>query len=288
MSKKLCGLTLALILALSLSVCGGDLAPKAIAEAAPVTIENTVLLDRDGLTVTAKELTEDSLWGTGVKVLIENDTQENLGVQCNSLVVNGHMISDLFACSVAAGKKANDTIEFSSSSLEAAGITTVADIAISLHVYDDDSYQTLFDSEEVELRTSAYGTVEQAAADDGTELYDRDGVRIVGRYVDEDSFWGAGVRLFIENNYGQNIIIQCGDMSINGFMVTPFFSCAVNDGRRAIDDISILSGELEGNDITLVDDIELTFTIVDPDTYRTIVETDPIAFSTKAGTDLEP
>jgi hypothetical protein len=303
MIRKLFGLTLALILVFSLSACGGSSTQKPItddestqtstvdqsttqesestAETTAVTIENTVLLDQDGLIITAKELVDDSIWGMGVKVLIENNTEENLGVQCNSLIVNNYMITDLFSCSVAAGKKANDTIYLSSSGLEAAGITTISDIVISFHVYDSDTYDTLFDTDEIELKTSAYGTVEQPVMDDGKELYNQDGIRIVGKYVDENSFWGAGVLLFIENNYGENITVQCDNMSINGFMVTPYFSCAVNNGRMALDDITIMSSDLEENDITSVDDIELVFKIFNPDTYQTIVETDPITFSTK-------
>lgn len=303
MIRKLFGLTLALILVFSLSACGGSSTQKPItddestqtstadqsttqesestAETTAVTIENTVLLDQDGLIITAKELVDDSIWGMGVKVLIENNTEENLGVQCNSLIVNNYMITDLFSCSVAAGKKANDTIYLSSSGLEAAGITTISDIVISFHVYDSDTYDTLFDTDEIELKTSAYGTVEQPVMDDGKELYNQDGIRIVGKYVDENSFWGAGVLLFIENNYGENITVQCDNMSINGFMVTPYFSCAVNNGRMALDDITIMSSDFEENDITSVDDIELVFKIFNPDTYQTIVETDPITFSTK-------
>lgn len=303
MIRKLFGLTLALILVFSLSACGGSSTQKPItddestqtstvdqsttqesestAETTAVTIENTVLLDQDGLIITAKELVDDSIWGMGVKVLIENNTEENLGVQCNSLIVNNYMITDLFSCSVAAGKKANDTIYLSSSGLEAAGITTISDIVISFHVYDSDTYDTLYDTDEIELKTSAYGTVEQPVMDDGKELYNQDGIRIVGKYVDENSFWGAGVLLFIENNYGENITVQCDNMSINGFMVTPYFSCAVNNGRMALDDITIMSSDLEENDITSVDDIELVFKIFNPDTYQTIVETDPITFSTK-------
>jgi len=302
--KKLLGLALALMLLLSLAACGGSSTQKAIStsdeseqssaaeqstgteteepsEAAAATIEETVLLDQDGLVITAKELVEDSIWGMGVEVLVENNSEEDLGVQCNSLIVNDYMISDMFSSSVAAGKKANDTIYLSSTDLEAAGITTIADIVFSFHVYDGDTYSTLFDTDEIELKTSAYGTVEQPAMDDGKELYNQDGIRIVGKYVDEDSFWGAGVLLFIENDYGEDIIVQCDDMSINGFMVTPLFSCAVNNGRMAIDDITILASELEENDITSVDDIELVFKILNPDTYYTIVETAPIAFSTK-------
>ena len=84
----------------------------------------------------------------------------------------------------------------------------------------------------------------------------------------------------IENNYGENIIVQCDNMSINGFMVTPYFSSTVNDGRMALSDITILSSDLEDNGIEKIEDIELVFHIINPDTFATIFETDPIAFST--------
>jgi predicted small lipoprotein YifL len=298
MTKKIFALMMAWLLVFSLSACGDSSTQKPITddEVAPssttqgsdsstesvaVTIDETVLLDRDGLLITAKEFVDDTIWGQGVKVSIENNMGEDIAVQCNSLVANNYMISDLFSCSVVDGKKANDTIYLSSSELEAAGIATISDIVFSFHVINDDSYTTLFDTDEIELKTSAYGTVEQPVTDDGKELYNQDNIRIVGKYVDENSFWGAGILLFIENNYGENIIVQCDDMSINGFMVTPFFSCTVNNGRMAVDTILIFSSDLEENDITAVDDIELIFNILNSDTYETIDETDTIAFSTK-------
>jgi hypothetical protein len=70
-------------------------------------------------------------------------------------------------------------------------------------------------------------------------------------------------------------------MSINGFMVTPLFSSTVNSGRMALDDITILSSDLEDNDIEVIEDIELIFNILNSNTYETIVDTDPISFSTK-------
>lgn len=293
MMKKFLGLMLVCILVLSLSACfesptqtpikdndspststeepsTPSLEPEDqdVAEDPDVTIEETILLDQDGLVITAKKLVDDPIWGIGLQVLIENNTEDNLGVQCNSLIVNNYMITDLFSSSVAAGKKANETIYLSSTELEAAGIKTISDIVVSFHVFEDDSYSTLFDTDEIEIQTSAYGTVEQPAMDDGKELFNQDGIRIIGRYVEEDSFWGAGVLLFIENNYGENIIVQCDNMSINGFMVTPYFSSTVNDGRMALSDITILSSDLEDNGIEKIEDIELVFHIINPDTFE--------------------
>ena len=116
--------------------------------------------------------------------------------------------------------------------------------------------------------------------DEGQELYNENGIRIVGKYVDENSFWGAAVLLYIENNSGKNRIIQCDDMSINGFMITPYFSSTVYDGKKAIDEITLMSSDLEENGITSIEDIELKFNIMDED-FMNNVETDAISFSAK-------
>jgi hypothetical protein len=236
------------------------------------TIYETVLLDQDGIRITAKEIVNDSIWGKGIKVLIENESDKNVGVQCNTLVVNNYMISDLFSGTVAAGKKDNETITLLSTGLEEAGIDTISEINVSFHIFDADSYDTMFDTDEITIKTSAYGKVDQPVMDSGTELLNKDGVRIVGKYVTEDSFWGAGVLLFIENTSDKDVLVQSDNMSINGYMVTPYFSCQVNKGRMALDTITILSSDLEENNISEVKDLELNFSIINPKNYDTIFE----------------
>lgn len=242
------------------------------------TIDEMLLFDKEGVRVTAKELVDDPIWGKGINVLIENESDKNVTVQCNTVVVNNYMMSDIFSSSVAAGKKDNETITLMSSGLEAAGIDTIAEVNIRFSVVDED-YETLFDTDEITLKTSAYGTVTQPAVDEGKELLNQAGVRIVGNYVEEDSIWGAGVQLFIENTSEKDVIVQCDDMSINGFMVTPYFSCQVNKGRLALEAITIMNSDLEENDITEIKDLELTLLIVDAESYDTIYESDPIPFT---------
>ena len=258
-------------------------ATEAATEAAKddITIEEQVLIDQDGLKVTAKEYVVDPIWGPGVKVLIENDSDKNLGVSCNALIVNNYMVTDLFSKTVAAGKKANETLNFLSGSMEKAGIDTPGQIEIYFHVFNSDTYESVFDTDCVTIKTSAYDTMETVKLDDGHELYNEDGLRIVGKYVDENSIWGTAVLLYIENNTGKNIGVQADDMSINGFMVQPFFSATVYDGKMSINDITIMQADLDNNDIKSIDEIELKFHIYDSSTYMTIKDTDAIKFSTK-------
>lgn len=254
-------------------------APETEEDSASVTIEEQVLVEQDGIKITALEMTEDSIWGEGVKLLIENDSDKNVGVGCNALIVNNYMITDLFSTSVAAGKKANETMYFTSNQLEAAGITNVGQIEIYFHIYDSDSWERMFDPECAVIQTSAYNEMDTDAEVNGKELYNQDGIRIVGQYVDEDSFWGMAVLLYAENTSGKNVTISCDDMSINGFMVSPIFSSTVYDGKKSFDDITIFSSDLESNGIETVEDIELNFHIYDPDDLSTVADSGPISFT---------
>lgn len=244
------------------------------------TIEESVLIDKDGIKITAKEYVSDSIWGDGIKLLIENSSAKDYTVGCDALIVNDYMITDLFASEIAAGKNANETMYLSSTELKAAGIDSVGKVEMYFHAYDSD-FDYLFQNEYTEIQTSEFANMDTTPNDAGTELYNENGIKIVGKTVDENSFWGTAILLYIENTSGKNVGISVDDMSINGFMMSPFFSTTVYDGKKAIDDITVFSSDLEENGIESIDEVELKFHIYDADSYSTITDTDPITFSAK-------
>lgn len=246
---------------------------------AEAVIEEQILLDENGIKVTATGMKTDSIWGDGIGLLIENNTTQNIGVGCNALIVNDYMITDLFSSTIAAGKKANETMYISSTELEAAGITNIGQVEIYFHIFDGDSFETLWDSECITIQTSEYANMDTDAMTEGQELYNQDGIRIVGQYVDENSFWGTAVLLYIENTSQKNVGITCENMSVNGFMVSPVFSSSVYSGKKAVDDITIFSSDLENNGIERVEEIEVNFHIYDTDSYSTICDTGAINFN---------
>ena len=246
-----------------------------------ITIEEQVLVDQDGLKITALGYDVDSIWGDGIKVLIENDTDKDLSITCDALIVNDYMIGDLFYTDIAAGKKANDTIRLYTSELKEAGIDTVGKIEIYFRAFDSDTYEDYLKTDCVTIETSAYDNMDTTVDDAGTELYNEDGIRIVGKTVDENSFWGTAILLYIENNSGRNVAITVEDLSVNGFMLSPSFYADVYDGKKAIEDITLFSSDLEENGITSIDQVELKFHIFDPETFDYSIDSDPITFSTK-------
>lgn len=243
------------------------------------TIEEQVLLDKEGIKVTALEYATDSIWGDGVKLLVENNTDTNYTVSCEALIVNDCMITDLFSSSVAAGKKSNETLYLSSSELEASGIEVIGKIEVYFRVYNSDNWNGFLSGEYAEIKTSLYDSMSTAKKDDGTELFNSNGVRIVGKSVDEKTFWGKALLLYCENTSGQNVTISVDDMSVNGFMVHPYFVTTIYNGKMVIDAIDLFSSDLESNGITSIENIELNFRIYNSDTYQTIAESGAITMT---------
>ena len=246
------------------------------------TIDEQVLIDENGLKITATGVEDDSIWGLGIRLLIENTSDTDYGVGCSALIVNDYMITDLFSSQITAGMSANDTMYLSSSELDAAGIDKIGKIEVDFRVYDTSTYMTLFDPDTVTIENSLYDEMDTEPDDSGIELYNDNDIRIIGKYVDENSFWGAGILLYIENNSDNKITVQCESIAINGFMVDGLLSCEVYPHRRAIDDITLFSSDLEDNNITSIDDISLSFRIYDPDSYNQIDTTEQITFSAAA------
>lgn len=245
-----------------------------------VSIDEQVLLDKDGIKITATEYTTDTILGDGIKLLVENNTDTTYTIGCDALIVNDYMITDLFSSEVTAGKKSNETMYLSSSELEAAGIDTVGKVEMYFHAFSSDDWSNyLFQNEYCEIQTSEYENMDTTPNDEGTELYNANGIRIVGKAVDENSFWGTAILLYIENTSGTNVGISVDEMSINGFMMEPYFSTTCYDGKKSIDAITVFSSDLEANGIESIEEAELKFHIYNADTYDTIADSDPVTFS---------
>ena len=244
-----------------------------------VTIEETVLLDESGIKITAIGL-EDGWFGTDLKLLIENNGDKNVTVQARNSSVNGFMVDTMMSEDVVAGKKANTTLTFSTGGLKEANIATVANMEFVFHIFETDSWDTYLDSAMIVLETSAADGYEQTVDDSGTVFYDTDGIKIVGKGLStDDSIFGPGLIVYIENNTEKNITVQVRDTSVNGFMVDPSMSQDVVSGKKAISAVTFFSSDLEENGIEDITEIETSFHIFDMDSWDGIADTEAIVIN---------
>ncbi|MGM9973635.1 MAG: hypothetical protein ACI33K_06315 [Clostridiaceae bacterium] len=244
------------------------------------TIEEQVLFDDQNIKITAKSLeVSGSLFGPEIKLIIENNSTENITVQANHVSVNGIMVDNSLSSDVAAGKKANDALTLYSSELELASIDTIKDIEFIFNIFNTDTWDTIVLSDRINITTSA-ASYEQAYDDSGTVALDENGIKIVVKKIDsEESFWGADVLVYIENNREQDVTIQAQNVSVNGFMVDPIFSSDVLAGKKAFDTITFMESDLTDNSITDITDIELSFHIFDLASWDTIFDSSTIRIS---------
>lgn len=250
-------------------------ASEAEQETQDVTLAETVLFDQDGIRITATGLSTDSLFGPELNLLVENDSAQNIVVQPNYCLVNGYMMDGLLSADVAAGKKANDTLDFLSNALARCGIETITDIELDLVVSDGDSWQTLYETGPVILQTSAAGQYTQTYDDSGEEIYNQNGIRVVAKSVNDDLF-GMGIKFYLENNTDKAVIVNADNVSVNGYMMTDLFYSDLAPRSHAVDTLTLLGSELEDNHIDTITDAELSLQITDADYYQTIDSTAPI------------
>ena len=231
------------------------------------TLDDTVLVDEDGVKITATGLT-NTTYSVDLALTIENNSGKDLsfisgslGYSCNS--INGYMVDDGYLnCDVADGKKANDTISFGYDALMLYGIDEIADMEIGISMTDDD-YNTAYTGPR-QLKTSVaethdYGadhyqeTITSKAAMNtyGYEmvhfsqdtLYDQNGVKLLSSGILSNQNGEAALVLELENSTDSTVYLYTSNIAINGLLVNNsiWSSDAINPGRRRIVEIMLSS-----------------------------------------------
>lgn len=242
-----------------------------------ITVSENLIYDKDDLKVTVKSLKFDGWLGPELKLLIENDTDRTLTFQAKDVVINGFMIDPYMSADVAPGKKVNDGLTITESALELANIETIQYIELRFRIIDFENYTNSFDTERIRIETSADPGYVQTVDDSGQLMAERDGIRIILKELEtEDSFWGADIFVLVENNSEKDVSVQVRDVSVNGFMISPSFHVDVLAGTKVFSKLSFFESDLEENDITDIEELELYFHVFDKEGWDTLFDTEVI------------
>jgi len=263
-----------------LEAATGESEPETETPMGDVTVNEQVVLDEQGVRVTVLSLEDDNWFGPTLKLLIENNTEKNLTVQTRNTSVNGVMMDPYFSCDVAAGKKANGDLSFLSTDFSDAGITTLQAIELSFYVYDTETWNEVFTTGMVTVQTTAPASFQQTFDITGTEVFNAKDIRFVVLGLDEnDPAWGSNVRVYVENNSTRNITVQLTDVSVNGYMIDPYYYSALLPGKVAFDRITFFQSDLDDNHISSLETLEFRIHIYDTDSWNTVVDSDVIALT---------
>ncbi|MCR5005993.1 MAG: hypothetical protein K6A77_08810, partial [Clostridiales bacterium] len=187
-----------------------------------IMIEEQVLLDQDGIKITARSTTEPTEGTPLVTLEYENQTDHTLGFVGRDMTLNGYTFEDGSSMQpVEAGSTVQDIVYYyTSPTFEYLGITpeTIGEIGITFRVNDQETLEDVIEIP-AQIKTAAYDSMEVKKLEDGTELYDKDGLHITGKYVEADSLFGTGILLFVENGMDQKVDLWPYYAEFNGIEV---------------------------------------------------------------------
>lgn len=130
-----------------------------------------------------------------------------------------------------------------------------------------------------EETSSAAGEEPAAAVAVNQVLLDEIGIKITYTGMEMTEEGNAELRMTVENNSEQPILVNVQDFSANGMMMNAMFATQVTPGKKSNDELTIYASTLEENGVTAVESVEFSLVVFNDDTLDTIVETDLIALT---------
>lgn len=270
--KKMTAYLLGLALMISMTACSsadsddsGENNDNTPVETEEISFEEITVVDNEQCTIKITGIEPDNMWGYTLNAYLENKSEDKTYMfSVQNASVNGLQTDPLFATTVAAGKKSNEEINFSED-LSSYGLTDFTDIQLTFRVYDNDDWM----ADDVALQTVhiyPYGEdkattfVRESQSTDHV-IVDNENVTIIVTGYDEDGIWGYTMHLYLVNKTDSEVMFSVDDVSVNGFMADPFWAASVAAGKAAFSDVSWSDSTFEENDITTVEEIEMTWSV---------------------------
>lgn len=289
--KKFISIMLVALMVLMLAACGDAEAdevstPDAVTEGniavqdetqeteneTEIVFEEMTVVDNEYCTIKITEIIPDDMWGYTLKLFLENKSSDVTYMFAGeSAAINGIEIEPFFASEIAPGKKANEEIILLDTELTENGVIEYTDIELSFRVYDTNDWMADAVAEESvhiypygEANATAY--VRQPQPDDHV-IIDNENVTVIVTGYDQDGLWGYTVNLFLVNKTDTTVMFSAEEVSVNGFMLDPFYASSVSAGKSEFSSMSWFDTDFEDNGIENVENIELTFRAYNEDDW---------------------
>ena len=298
--KRIIALILSVLMLLSLAACGGEETPAptepAVAATVPIqetdeptaaptdaatepgetvpVMAETVLADNENITFTVKSAEFSEHVGLQLQVQCVNKTDRNLMFSWDMVSVCGYMFDPMWAEEVAAGKTANSTVSFDTYQLEKMGIASVDEISFTLRIYDSENWmeaplvQEAFTVYPTGLNAETLNLPPREEMGGQAVVAEDENVRFIIEWADAEDTEEYTVYVYMENKTDRNLMYAWDMVSVNGFMVDPFWSATVAAGKKAVDTVTFYRSDLEANGIETVSEIEFTLTVSDYDNWE--------------------
>lgn len=117
---------------------------------------NQVIYNENGLKITFTGITApkagDIFKEHKINLKLENTSTKDYLVQVRDFSVNGVMMSELFSCTVTAGKTAIDSIDVFDSALTEKGLTAINDAEFNFYIANNDNWLENYESDTITVK----------------------------------------------------------------------------------------------------------------------------------------
>lgn len=223
-----------------------------------ISFEEIIAVDNDCCIIKIIDFELNSFLGCKATLFLESkstDTTYMFAVRGAS--VNGIDIPVAFGKEVAPGKKANAELTFPNDLPKDIDFT---DIELTFYVYDNNNWMA---DPVAEKTVHIYPYGQENATQYIREPQESDTVLVDNEYVtaiitgyEIDDIWGYSANIYLVNKTDVEVMFAVDEVSINGFMVDPFWARSVRSGMSTFSSISWYESTLEENGIKTVENIE--------------------------------
>lgn len=107
-------------------------------------------------------------------------------------------------------------------------------------------------------------------------IWNMNGIKITVLGLEMDGFYGPEMYIEIENNTSKNLMFGIDDVSVNGYMMDPYWATSVAAGKKARETIYWFEESCIENGVEDIHRVECVFRVSDEDTWATVIETPTI------------
>jgi len=239
-------------------------------------IEEELLYDENDVKITVLKMEKNEIQ-TILTLRIENQTEKDCTFYAEDISVNNCMIMGSCYQVVDAGKKANTKIYLHNDEMEACGIERIGKIEFSIKMHEKDKYDDMLSTGPLCVKTNYANENDYVYDDSGYVFYDDKDIKIVFKEISEDEMYlGPSLVFYVENKTNRSVAVMEEDFSVNGYMVNAYLSAYLPPGKCAFSYMTIMETDLNEYGIKEFSEIEMSFRILDRNTWKAIAETDTV------------
>ncbi|MBE6563556.1 MAG: hypothetical protein E7660_07450 [Ruminococcaceae bacterium] len=241
------------------------------------TIEKQVLVDENGIKITAEEIDFSGFFGPKIVALVENNTSRDVTIQARDGSVNGGMVETNFTFDLIAGEKSREEIRFAKSDMELYGIAAVECLEFGLLVSDSRNWETVLNVDNITVNTSAEKTEWNYLEGYDEVLYGGGGIKIcLNKKAAPSTPVGTKLTVGIENKTERSLNVKANGVKLDGISVGSVLTAEVLPDKTVVLEMSFSEWELKSLNVNGAKEMSLKFTVSDADTKETVFETEEI------------